>query len=365
MVARSAYPKVTEEEFLTMGFTMIDWVKALRSAFDITVVVSFWRDRIISIDGVDIHFIKDKQSTLHQKFNTAYYKRIQRITEEKNIDVLHIHNLGDPITIQVLSQYVDEKIKIIVQDHGSLPLMRHRLLSSCYRNVSTVLFCSNELEKNWVKAGILNQEQCYFILENSSSFKYIDRQQARQKTGLKGNPILLWVGNLIPLKDPLIVIGAIEKLRKKYPDLILYMIYRREEILEEVQLKIEALGLDDHVKLLGAKDRRDLELYYNSADIFISASHKEGSGYTAIEAMSCGCIPILTDIPSFRMLTNQGTIGRLWRINDSDGLITQIGDVLDHSLEEQSQSVLNFFNKELSFKRIFSDYLSLCKQLLN
>ncbi len=55
-------------------------------------------------------------------------------------------------------------------------------------------------------------------------------------------------------------------------------------------------------------------MYYNSADYFVLGSHYEGSGFSLVEAMSCGVIPIVTDIPSFRMMTNNGKIGTLMEV---------------------------------------------------
>ena len=49
-----------------------------------------------------------------------------------------------------------------------------------------------------------------------------------------------------------------------------------------------------------------------AADLFVLGSHREGSGYSLIEALACGLPPIVTDIPSFRSLTGAGVVGALW-----------------------------------------------------
>ena len=55
--------------------------------------------------------------------------------------------------------------------------------------------------------------------------------------------------------------------------------------------------------------------YYSAADVFISGSHYEGSGYALIEAMSAGLVPIVTDIPSFRSIA--GDCGERWQPGDA------------------------------------------------
>ena len=57
-----------------------------------------------------------------------------------------------------------------------------------------------------------------------------------------------------------------------------------------------------------------------AADVFVLGSHREGSGYSLIEALACGLPPVVTDIPSFRSLTAAGAVGALWPCGDARAL---------------------------------------------
>ena len=57
-----------------------------------------------------------------------------------------------------------------------------------------------------------------------------------------------------------------------------------------------------------------------AADLFVLGSHREGSGYSLIEALACGLPPVVTDIPSFRSLTGGGAVGKLWPCDDPRAL---------------------------------------------
>jgi glycosyltransferase involved in cell wall biosynthesis len=74
------------------------------------------------------------------------------------------------------------------------------------------------------------------------------------------------------------------------------------------------------VRLLGRVAPGELPALYSAADLFVLGSHHEGSGYALLEACACGAVPIVTDIPAFRMITGGGSIGAMWRVADPDDL---------------------------------------------
>ena len=42
--------------------------------------------------------------------------------------------------------------------------------------------------------------------------------------------------------------------------------------------------------------------WYSAADVFLTTSRREGSGYSLIEAITEGCAPVATSIPSHRTI---------------------------------------------------------------
>ena len=130
------------------------------------------------------------------------------------------------------------------------------------------------------------------------------------------------------------------------------MIYRFADLEQEEKQWVKQEQLAEQVILLGKQDRNELLHYYNSADYFISASHKEGSGYAAIEAMSCGVVPILTHIPSFVSLTKAGGVGTLFEPGNSEMLYQKICALLDKPLVQERDRVLTHFNQYFSFEAI-------------
>jgi glycosyltransferase involved in cell wall biosynthesis len=67
--------------------------------------------------------------------------------------------------------------------------------------------------------------------------------------------------------------------------------------------------------MVGAVPHARMADYYSSADVFVSASHDEGSGYALIEALACGVTPVVSDIPPFQAIA--GEVGARFAPGDS------------------------------------------------
>jgi glycosyltransferase involved in cell wall biosynthesis len=61
-----------------------------------------------------------------------------------------------------------------------------------------------------------------------------------------------------------------------------------------------------------------MELRFRAADFYLQTSHREGSGFSLLEALACGATPLVTDIPATRQII--GTVGSLTSVGDSRSL---------------------------------------------
>ncbi|MCW3118214.1 MAG: glycosyltransferase family 4 protein [Chitinophagaceae bacterium] len=189
--------------------------------------------------------------------------------------------------------------------------------------------------------------------DSARTLAYADRAMARKETGMNGSPVFLWVGRLDDNKDPLTVLEGFESIVEKYPHAHLYMIFAEDKLLNEVNTKINFSEiLKTRVHLLGKIAHHEIERYYDSADYFVLGSHYEGSGYALSEALRCGCIPVITNIPSFSMMTKGGQLGALWEPGNKYSFVNAITAVLKKPLKNEAAACIDFFNKNLSFDAI-------------
>jgi glycosyltransferase involved in cell wall biosynthesis len=89
-----------------------------------------------------------------------------------------------------------------------------------------------------------------------------------------------------------------------------------------------------------------------ASDLFVLGSHREGSGYSLIEALACGLPPVVTDIASFRTLTGGGKVGWLWPCGDARGLATALVSIAAQPRMQARTAVRAHFDAELSFEAV-------------
>ena len=105
-------------------------------------------------------------------------------------------------------------------------------------------------------------------------------------------------------------------------------------------------------QLVGKVPHHQLQSWYNSAIFIISGSHYEGSGIAVCEAMSCGCIPVVTNIMSFRKMTGPGKCGFIYEPGNEQELLEVLLQTRELDIEKERTKVLAQFKAELSFEAI-------------
>jgi glycosyltransferase involved in cell wall biosynthesis len=207
---------------------------------------------------------------------------------------------------------------------------------------------------DWVNRGNLGSpEKIHEVMEVSSVFLPLEKETAKAETAAEGNPVFLWVGRLDENKNPLMVVRTFLQFAASYPESRLYMIYHTTELLGEIERMLDKeAGSRRRVVLVGAQPHARLPYWYSSADFIVSGSWYEGSGAAVCEAMSCGCIPIVTNIFSFSMMTGNGRCGLLYEAGDSQALLSALEQAAGMDLPEERRKALEQFRSALSFEAI-------------
>jgi glycosyltransferase involved in cell wall biosynthesis len=268
-------------------------------------------------------------------------------------DVVIVHGLIFPWQVIMLKLAFGKPLRIILQHHAERPLkdFRQFLQRWADRYIHAYMFASKEQGDAWIRAKqIAGSEKVKEIMGTSSYFRPMSKSEARQVSKIAGEKVFLWVGRLDANKDPVLLIRAFGKFALSHPHARLYMVYQTYHLEQEVKLAVLNSDARSQISLVGKVDHGKLHYWYNSADFIVSTSHYEGSGIAVCEGMSCGCIPVLTDIPSFRMMTSSGTIGLLFSAGDQRSLEGALEKAMTLDVEIEKSRVIDQFERELSFE---------------
>jgi glycosyltransferase involved in cell wall biosynthesis len=119
---------------------------------------------------------------------------------------------------------------------------------------------------------------------------------------------------------------------------------------------LEESGCTTQVDLLGFQPRSGMADLYRQSSVVVSPSMHDGTPNTLLEAMACGCFPVVGDIESLREWINQGVNGLLVDPGDAQALAEAILTALRRPELRQSAREYNLrlVNERAEYGRTMS-----------
>ena len=350
-------PALTDpDDLLDRYTTLTGWAEALLTggASRSTVVQRFSHD--VERDRRDVRYLFRGDGRRAAPTSWSRARPIAEAAAALDPDVLHVNGLGFPAQTRWLRRAVPGPI-LVVQDHANgfhRDPVRRGFSRLGLGAADAVMFSAAELAEPWREAGLIGTGQPIVeIMESATRLRPIPRDQARRQTGMTGNPALLWVGRLDANKDPLTVLDGVARVISVLPDTELTMIYHATELLGAARARLDAMPeLRRRVHLVGRVPHTTMSAYCSAADWFVLGSHREGSGYAALEAASCGAIPVVTDIPTFQRITDRGRAGFLWPVGEAAGLTAALRRASAADGAAMRAAVRNHVERSLSWTAI-------------
>jgi len=168
---------------------------------------------------------------------------------------------------------------------------------------------------------------------DADEMRPMDRMAARRQLKWPDRFTVLQLGRLVPRKGIDNVIRAIAQLKARHAiQGELYVVgggtrvpdpVATPEIARLSQLAI-ALDIAEQVHFVGRRDRHELQLYYNAADVFVTTPWYEPFGITPVEAMACARPVVGSDVGGIRTTIVDGKTGYLVPPNDANALADRL-----------------------------------------
>ena len=136
--------------------------------------------------------------------------------------------------------------------------------------------------------------------------------------------------NFTPTYNQETVVRAFAIVRKSMPDAVLLMknYDGDDDYLDSIKSEIASCGLSEHVKIVDKVPYEQMPDLYRMAKVTVSVPFSDATPMSVLEAMACGSVPVVSDLPSLHE----------WIEDDVNGYIVPVTDY-----EQLAQRILKVF----------------------
>ena len=171
-----------------------------------------------------------------------------------------------------------------------------------------------------------------------------------QAMRLQREPHITFLGRIIEDKGIFVLLEAMKKLVKKYPELKLTYIGGGGDS-ERLKMLIQSWGLEKNVQLTGYIDFEEVLMYLNRSRVHILSSiYQELFGLVGIEVQALGLPLVAADTGGISEWCLDGETGLLYSKNDPEDLADKISLLLDHPElgEQMAKNAFAYISKHYS-----------------
>lgn len=202
-----------------------------------------------------------------------------------------------------------------------------------YEKADRIVFTSQIASKEGIKIGLVESKiEILPVCLETELFKPLNqKKELRQKLGIKGKKIILFIGRInFAEKGVGYLLEAMPKIISEILDVNLVIIGDGGESERMVKL-IKELKIENSVQLVGRKSFEDLVLYINASDVFVMPSvWLETFGQVTIEAMACGVPVVTSDAGASPEINISGRTGLVVPAKNSEKLAEAIIKLLNN-----------------------------------
>jgi glycosyltransferase involved in cell wall biosynthesis len=201
---------------------------------------------------------------------------------------------------------------------------------------SAIITRSAELARLLAEAG-LAKEKLHPIYNgiDFQRFKCADQREARQTLNLPLDaPIILAVGNLLPIKNPLLLVEAHAELCR-LPDFAntQLVFVGSGPLYSEIRARADAGGHGARVLLAGRQDADTVARYMQAASVLCLPSNNEGVPNVILEAFACGLPVVASRVGGLPEVHNHEYLGRLTPPGDASAVGEALREILSQPID--------------------------------
>lgn len=181
-----------------------------------------------------------------------------------------------------------------------------------------VISVSNYSRKELKKVTGVDSIVVYNKVDSTKLKFKSDGMKIRKKYNLGADPVILFVGRIIPQKKVDLLVQAFKLVKTKIPNAKLLIVGEGDKNYLKSIKKL----CDDSVIFAGYVPEEDLPKYYHACDLFATCSIWESFNLTVVEAQLCGKPVVAFDIGAHRETVKSGYLVKKGDIEKFAEIIT-------------------------------------------
>jgi len=280
------------------------------------------------IDGVDV-------LRLPSAGNARYFFAPRLMELVPRYDIIHVH--GVDFFIDMLGTFKKMHGRpVVLSTHGGFfhtrwfPALKQTyfrtVTRTALRGVDRVLASSPQDEELFAQVS-----PRVTLVENGIDYPAFAAVEKR----VSGDS-LVFIGRISKNKRVDRLLAMLARLREQRPGARLTVIGPDWEGLQvELERQAAGLGVSEAVTFTGVLPQAEMLEVLAGASAFVSASEYEAFGLSTVEAMATGTIPVVSGIPSFAGLIEDGVTGFLTDFSDPAAAGAAVAGVLELPAEER------------------------------
>lgn len=288
-----------------------------------------------------IHLKSKKLNPLMFLLYTIFYVR------KNKFDVVIVHGLDSFIEGALIGIF--SSAKVMLQHHAEKTYLKKKaiLMPLANKFIHGYFFNGVDVAKLFWEKRCISKHRVFAVTEATTEFKLLE------KTFFNPERTIIFIGRLNENKNVMTFLKALYILKAVQKNFKAIIYYTTNELEGQLKQFSKEKGLDDVVEFKGKISNAEVEKTLNRADIFVSTSFYEGSGYALIEALACGVYPVVSNIPSFNFLLDGLDEKKQFDPTDEKQLAMQLADALNLNFtEEIRQKIRNHFEVKASANAI-------------
>lgn len=206
-------------------------------------------------------------------------------------------------------------LPVVVKVHGSDVLLLSKIrgcrerLAQCVSRADGLIAVSRDLATKAIELGAdPSRVTTVYDGVDRTLFYPGDRLEARRQLKLAGDdPIILFVGNLVPVKGIDVLLDACQRLALQGRRFHCYLV-GQGPLRSELSGRIQQYRLSERVTLVGPRPHAELPNWYRAANVFVLPSRSEGVPCVLLEASACGTPCVASRVGGIPEISEWGAI---------------------------------------------------------